>query len=84
MLRPSAIIWRIGANPACVPGIFTIRLRRSIVSCSSRAAASVPALSSASDGATSTLTNPSPPSLSSYSGSNTSHAPAMSFRTSAQ
>ena len=32
MLRPSAIIRRIGSTPAAVAGIFTIRLRRLICS----------------------------------------------------
>ena len=70
--------------PAAVAGILTIRLRRAMRSCSCRAAASVPAESSARPGATSTLTKPSRPALDSYTGSNTSQAPSMSAVTSVQ
>ncbi len=63
MLRPSLSIAWIGATPSAVAGIFTSRLRRLIVVWRWRAAASVPGPSWASDGATSTLTKPSPPSL---------------------
>ena len=84
MLRPSLSIAWIGATPSAVAGIFTIRLRRAIVLWRWRAAVSVPDASWASDGATSTLTKPSPPSLDSYTGSRTSQAPLMSFVTSAQ
>ena len=84
MFRPSLIIWRIGASPPAVPGIFTIRLGRLMRSCRPRAAVSVPAESSARSGATSTLTNPSPPWLESYSGANTSHAASMSAMTRVQ
>ena len=84
MFRPSLSICWIGATPAAVAGILTIRLRRAMRSCSSRAADSVPAESLARPGATSTLTKPSWPSLDSYTGSNTSQAPSMSAVTRAQ
>ena len=84
MLRPSAIICSIGPSPSAVAGIFTIRFRRAIRSCRSRAAASVPAPSWARSGSTSTLTYPSTPSDASYTESNTSQAPWMSWMTSDQ
>ena len=84
MFAPSAIIVRIAGTPSAVAGIFTIRLRRWIVRQRSRAATTVPSVSWASAGATSTETNPSSPSLASYTGRNTSSAPRMSWVTIAQ
>ena len=54
-------------RPRRWPGSSPSGCGRSICSCSSRAAASVPALSWARPGSTSTLTKPSPPWLSWYS-----------------
>ncbi len=61
MLRPSAIICRMAGTHSGVAGILTSRLGRSMRACSERAAAMVPSVSWASDGATSTETKPSPP-----------------------
>jgi hypothetical protein len=61
MLRPSLIICRIDGTPSGVAGILTSTLGRSIRVCRSRAATMVPSVSWASEGATSTETNPSPP-----------------------
>ena len=61
MLRPSAIICRIEGTHSGVAGILTSTLGWAIRSWRPRAAAMVPSVSWASDGATSTETNPSPP-----------------------
>ena len=61
MLWPSLIICCIDGTPSGVAGILTSTLGRSIRVCRSRAAAMVPSVSWANEGATSTETNPSPP-----------------------
>ncbi len=62
MLRPSLIICRMAGTPSGVAGILTRALGWAMRTCRERAAAMVPSVSWASAGATSTETNPSPPS----------------------
>ena len=69
-------------RPAVVAGILIIALGRSISAHSRRAAASVPAASSARLGETSKLTKPALPALCSWIGWNNSQALRTSGRTS--
>ena len=75
MLRPSPIIGWMARRPSAVPGILTIRFGRAMRSCRSRAAALGARGVVGQAGATSTLTKPSPPSLSWYTGANSVAAP---------
>ena len=83
-LRPSLIICRMAGRPAAVPGIFTYRLGSSMSSLRWRAAAIVPSVSLASEGATSTDTKPSTPSLASCTGRRMARASRMSAVTMSQ
>ena len=74
----------MAGTPSAVAGILTMRLGSPIRSCSERAAAAVPSVSWASDGATSRDTNPSPPPLLSYTGRSTPRASVMSSITMSQ
>ena len=84
MLRPSEIIWRMDGTHSGVAGILTSTLGWSIRSCRPRAAAMVPSVSWASDGATSTDTKPSPPPELSKTGRRMARAWSMSSTTRSQ
>ena len=79
MEMPSAMRRRIAGSPSIVAGTFTSRLGRSIRFTHSRASATVPSVSWASVGVTSTDTNPSRPSVLSYTPRRASQARWMSL-----
>ena len=81
---PSPISWRTAGTPASVPGTLTSRFGLAIRRCSAWAALTVPAVSLASEGATSKETNPSAPPLLARTGPMTSSASVMSRTTSSQ
>jgi hypothetical protein len=83
-LMPSPIIRRMAGRPSIVAGILIITLGRSTRRRSSRAADSVPAVSRAKVGETSTETNPSRPSVAVWSGAKASQAARMSSTTMVQ
>ena len=82
--RPSDTMVRMAPSPSFVAGIFIITLGLAMRSWSARPAARVPEPSWASDGSTSTLTNPSVPPDTRYRGSKASRAEWMSRTTSSQ
>lgn len=82
-LMPAPVSSWMTGIPSGVAGTFTIRLGRSTAAHSRRASAAVAALSWASSGETSMLTNPSAPALSSKTGRRMSAAARMSAMASA-
>ena len=65
---PAKIDSSIAVRPALVPGILMKRLSRSALACSAAACSIVAASSSASSGETSSETQPSTPSVRSWTG----------------